>query len=300
MIGIVARRSLGATALAQYIEQQNVPVRIVRTPVPGYFNVGWGVPHPDNNLNRRLPPHKLWELERCAEAGVPTIPFFTDLASAALYALHKYRRDHAQDGINDWRLPPMILGRRLHHTQGRDIVGVMIHPHHPHVSMRNLTVRVRRLPRRRRPEFWTVFIPKSAEYRVHVFQNKAIRSASKLPHDNPERAPRHHGNAEEIPIWNLRNGFKFYYNYPAPREAKDLAKRAVQACGLDFGAVDVVRERDEFYVLEINTRPGLQGNTTRAYGDHVIRAAREFFGAPDAPDAAGVPGVPAGPPENPR
>ncbi|QDH46878.1 putative ATP-grasp enzyme [Aeromonas phage LAh_9] len=52
-----------------------------------------------------------------------------------------------------------------------------------------------------------------------------------------------------------------------PQEVRDTAVRAVAALNLDFGAVDIVykgRTRFEVYVLEVNTAPGLSGESSRA------------------------------------
>lgn len=52
-----------------------------------------------------------------------------------------------------------------------------------------------------------------------------------------------------------------------PNDVKVQAIKAVEALGLNFGAVDVAyREReDKAYVLEVNTAPGLEGTTLTKY-----------------------------------
>jgi D-alanine-D-alanine ligase-like ATP-grasp enzyme len=45
-----------------------------------------------------------------------------------------------------------------------------------------------------------------------------------------------------------------------------LSVEAVAALGLDFGAVDIIEDKEgNFYVLEINTAPGLEGHTVTSY-----------------------------------
>lgn len=98
------------------------------------------------------------------------------------------------------------------------------------------------------------------EYRVHVFCGKVIfvqqkrRANGWRENENYSNVVRNHGNGwvyghEEI---------------TAPIQAViDQAKLAVSALGLDFGAVDVLSRQDEAWVLEVNTAPGLSGDTNR-------------------------------------
>lgn len=56
-------------------------------------------------------------------------------------------------------------------------------------------------------------------------------------------------------------------NLNIPQSVQDSAIQAVSALGLDFGAVDIVykgRNNLEIYVLEVNTAPGLSGESSRA------------------------------------
>jgi D-alanine-D-alanine ligase-like ATP-grasp enzyme len=42
---------------------------------------------------------------------------------------------------------------------------------------------------------------------------------------------------------------------------------AIEACGLDFGAVDIIfnERKQTAFVLEVNTAPGLTGQTVAGY-----------------------------------
>lgn len=109
---------------------------------------------------------------------------------------------------------------------------------------------------------YTKYIPKSEEYRVHVFKDEAFFIQRKA-------------RKKEVPDaqvnWKVRNlsgGFIFAHeNVDVPQECKEAAVKAVNILGLDFGAVDIIwnKKRNKFYTLEINTAPGLQGTTLEKY-----------------------------------
>lgn len=71
--------------------------------------------------------------------------------------------------------------------------------------------------------------------------------------------------------WQVRNHDNgFIYKREGvnpPPSVLDGARRAFEATGLDFGAVDVIynQQQERAYVLEINTAPGLEGQTVADY-----------------------------------
>lgn len=114
------------------------------------------------------------------------------------------------------------------------------------------------------------YVPKDAEYRVHVFKGLGVVDVQKKVKD-PDR---------EVTDWKVRshhNGFIFtrhdaagrFHRDVAPADVFDQAKLALAISGLDFGAVDVVfnEKRGKAYVLEINSAPGLKGRTVEIYRD---------------------------------
>jgi glutathione synthase/RimK-type ligase-like ATP-grasp enzyme len=115
---------------------------------------------------------------------------------------------------------------------------------------------------------YTLYIPKREEYRVHVFGNKVI--------DLQKKSVRSDANAEAI-NWRVRsheNGFIFTrgnINSEVVSSIKQQALLAIRACGLDFGAVDVIYNfrQSKAFVIEVNTSPGLEGATVEAYADAV-------------------------------
>lgn len=114
------------------------------------------------------------------------------------------------------------------------------------------------------------YIPKEHEYRVHVMKGEVFfvqRKARKL--DVPD-------DQVNWKVRNLDGGF-IYANQAVecPDEVKEQAKKATEALGLDFGAVDVIVKRNqEVYVLEVNTACGLSGTTL----DRYVEALKQHTG----------------------
>jgi D-alanine-D-alanine ligase-like ATP-grasp enzyme len=61
------------------------------------------------------------------------------------------------------------------------------------------------------------------------------------------------------------------------QELKDIAIGSVNILGLNFGAVDVIynEKENKYYVLEVNTAPGLSGTTLEKYVDAIIELASQ-------------------------
>lgn len=111
------------------------------------------------------------------------------------------------------------------------------------------------------------YVRKQDEYRVHVGRNGEETSVIAV-----QRKARREGF--ENPNWQVRNhhnGFVFVRSGVNPPEAVTrVAREVLSIVGLDFGAVDVIwnerQQRD--YVLEINTAPGLEGQTITDYTNY--------------------------------
>lgn len=104
------------------------------------------------------------------------------------------------------------------------------------------------------------------EYRVHVFKGQIIDFIRKKKREGVE--------ANQY-IRSCNNGWVFCREgVELPEEVKEQALRAIQALGLDFGAVDIgfnIRE-NKTYVYEVNSAPGLEGTTLQRY----IQAFKEY------------------------
>jgi hypothetical protein len=147
------------------------------------------------------------------------------------------------------------IARQAHHVAGRDI-RLCLQPEDAEFALRH------------GHDFLTKFVPRAKEYRVWVYRRRHLGSYEKVL-THPERYKKFG--------CNYRNGWAFNLLNEAaiPRAAVELAGRAVDALGLDFGAADIlVPKVGEPLILEVNTAPGVEGD-----GRQVIRAlARRIVG----------------------
>jgi hypothetical protein len=166
--------------------------------------------------------NKLQQLQKFKNAGILTVPFFATLPTAA----------------EDFP----VLGRKLSHTGGKDIALIMQPGDAPLFPS----------------DFYTRYVPRLTEFRTWVYRKRHLATYEKRL-TKPEqflRRPRVGAN--------YRNGFTFQLvgSESVPEGLRDIAARCVDALGLDFGAVDILKGIDgKFYVLEVNCGPGVEGET---------------------------------------
>lgn len=115
-----------------------------------------------------------------------------------------------------------------------------------------------------RGDYYVRKVEVRSEFRVHILNGVSIRAGIKIHREgflNPHPWVRSYDAG-----WRLEYGTACQ---EALRQAgRDLAKAAVEALGLDFGAVDLARKQDGTWcVFEVNRRPGLEGNTTRVFAE---------------------------------
>lgn len=150
--------------------------------------------------------------------------------------------NEAQSWINDGYT---VVVRHIlsgHSGEGIEVVSEGILPHAP---------------------LYTKYKKKRHEYRVHVFQGEVIDTCQKKKLTEANRA-----GAVNTLIRNHSTGWVFCRDGVVPCPAREeLAIKAIQALGLDFGAVDIIynEHEDQHYVLEVNTAPGLEGTTLAKY-----------------------------------
>lgn len=108
---------------------------------------------------------------------------------------------------------------------------------------------------------YTKYKENCGEYRVHVFKGEVIdyRKKSRLRDNEPslvEDLVRTHGNG-----WIFRQG-----NLRRIERIENLAKNTITALGLDFGAVDIIKDEDgNVFIVEVNSCPAMEGSTLEAY-----------------------------------
>ncbi len=141
-----------------------------------------------------------------------------------------------------------LLARKVNHTKGKDIVF--------------LRTRGSWLKRRRRVakrQYFTKYIPKSEEFRVHILGDEIGGISKKVKN---EESLIHHPH-----IWCRDKGWiQVEYEGEYYDELKELSIESLRVLELDFGAVDIIKGYDEkFYVLEVNTAPRLNWRRRKLY-----------------------------------
>lgn len=133
-----------------------------------------------------------------------------------------------------------ILGRKRHHSKAKDIIPILQND--------------REFEWRKAggaSDYFVQYIPLDREFRVWGYRRRPLATYEKVL-SWPDKY-KHIGR-------NFDNGFAFAFMAEPPGEAETLGCAAIQALGLDFGAADILLGKDgRYYVLEVNTAPGVQG-----------------------------------------
>jgi len=180
---------------------------------------------------------KLVAFTKMREAGVPVPEFTSDPEVAADWlASGKFRR---------------VLARTtLRGSQGHGIL-----------MLDQTTQTMPRAP------LFVEYVPKKHEYRIHVGRGEVL--------DIQQKRKRREVDNDDVnyQVRNGRHGWVFCRHdvTPPPGAALGAAVAAVDALGLDFGAVDMgVTEKDgRVAVYEVNTAPGLEGTTLETYAQFI-------------------------------
>ena len=179
------------------------------------------------NKLRHLANNKLKSFQIFKEANLPTVEWTTDV-----------------DIAKTW---PLVVARATltgHSGQG-------IHMWNP--SNKDEPVPIAPL--------YTKYVKKTYECRVHVFNGEVIDAQIK-------RKLKEYDGEVDTNIRNHTTGWVYCRdNFEVPEEAKLLSLQAIKALHLDFGAVDLIYNQhyNQFYLLEVNTAPGLEGTTLTNY-----------------------------------
>lgn len=142
-----------------------------------------------------------------------------------------------------------VVGRRDFHTRGR---GFFI------CNNDDEYMRTRRF--NRPPTHYLELISDAQEFRVHVVNGNSIKISEKIG----EGIIRNYSRDDSTIV------FRYPHDFHHKRSLRRIAKEAVEALGLDFGAVDLLYKDGSFYVLEVNTAPSLtdeSSDTLQRYVD---------------------------------
>ena len=119
-----------------------------------------------------------------------------------------------------------------------------------------------------RPDFYVKKLDLVREFRIHSFCGRSIRAGVKGGREGfvGQRNPW---------IRSYDAGWSIHYDgVAATQPMRELAHRAVNALGLNFGAVDIGETQDrQLVVLEVNRAPGLEGGTVTRYSNAILRWA---------------------------
>jgi len=111
---------------------------------------------------------------------------------------------------------------------------------------------------------YTQYVKKKKEFRVHVFNDKAIFVQEKR---------KKRGAEADLLVRSHKRGWVFCIkDIIEPNGLRELGVAAVRAGGLDFGGVDIIYNEhyNKLYVLEINSAPGIEASSLNAYVEEIL------------------------------
>lgn len=188
---------------------------------------GRGYNGTEPSLNKRAgSANKLQQLQKLRTAGVLVPDFWETLPT----------------GVGNYP----VLGRLLRHHGGRDIKLFKNSLGRPGIHR----------------DYFSKFVPMSQEFRTWVYRKHHLGTYEKRQ-DYPQMGRFRHSKQRKIGA-NRKNGWAFHLmaSDSIPSGVRELASQAVDALGLDFGMVDILKGQDgRLYVLEVNTAGGVEGES---------------------------------------
>jgi len=148
-----------------------------------------------------------------------------------------------------------ILARRNYHSKGRDIIFVENEKELKQLNPSDY-------------DFLVKYIEKRKEYRVHILGNYKTIVNVKIPKKDEEQ--------DDI-IWSHNKGW-IHIEYLGEFREKliKIAKDVLKILKYDFGAVDIILGEDgHFYVLEINSAPGLEDRKLQIYAEYFLNEEKK-------------------------
>lgn len=215
-------------------------------------------------LNIQVASNKLTAFRTLAEAGVATVDFTTDRLLAEDWTEHGHTvfvrtklTGHSGDGIEIAE----PADNEEYNRELRDVIERLVRIGYDQVAgSLEEDIVSSRVPLENAP-LYTKAVDNNGEYRVHVMNGEVIlyqkKSRRRLEDGTVATAEGEHAMIRNLASnWVYRTG-----NLKRLERIENLAIDAVKALGLDFGAVDIIKDEEgNVFVLEVNTAPGL-GNT---------------------------------------
>lgn len=195
------------------------------------------------SLNRAA--NKLTALGVMQQAGIETVEYTTDLAVAM-----------------GWHENSIVYARST--LTGHSGEGITVHiPQDNSVIQANQPLYTKGIQGARR------------EWRVHVFKGVITYVQKKIRRNGYREDPNYRED-----VRNHHTGWVYSNQFSdTPNDAVLWnAVKAVEALGLDFGAVDVISRGTSAWVLEVNTAPGLTGTTLETYQHNIVEYVKEISG----------------------
>lgn len=192
-------------------------------------DINWGVARANTSLNPDISnaTNKRRMRELFAEQGVPMPKLYTAEEVRRSIVCHQYKT---------------FVGRPDTHMKGRGFWKISTLKQ-LNRALRGITWRSGK--RKKAATHFMKYVEAPREYRVHIFKGRSIRISEKdFDEDGDYTTAKPQHNVEHV---------------------RDAAKKAVKAVGLDFGAVDILANDNQCWVLEVNSAPGLGGSMPRVY-----------------------------------
>jgi hypothetical protein len=242
----------------------------------------------------RVAASKLATFRELEENGVPTVPYTTVRSTAQAWLnegskvfVRNKDNGHSGDGIEVVVPNGTLTPANLFEEEVGDILSELSESEEA-VGNRGLidslvgVFNELRTPRTventvQLPEapLYTRGISNKGEYRVHVVDGEVIlyQKKSRRVDDNGEVIT---AEGAEADVRNLASNWVYRTgNLKRLDRVEELAVEAIEALGLDFGAVDIIMdENGDVFVLEVNTAPGIGNTETQeAYKNAFLKLA---------------------------
>lgn len=214
--------------------------------------------------------NKLTAFKALEENGVPTVPFTTEKEIAEDWTRGGHKvfvrnelTGHSGEGIEVVKGVAINTEREALNRIGKELDAMNFNNLADYIydAADELEIDAVELPA---APLYTLGMENRGEYRVHVFKGKVILYQKKSRRVDEETGEVITAEGEDADVRNLASNWIYRTgNLKRLERVEQLAIEAVEALGLDFGAVDILMTGDgSVYVLEVNTAPGLGNQDT--------------------------------------